>query len=92
MDGADPYWTQYTIVDAIAHLPFLQDFWLLLSSNMGSPHLRLDQLRGLTKISVHGMCKNYCSKLLSRLAKAIAQSPHITHLEIDLDGLNWGFG
>jgi hypothetical protein len=91
VNGDDPNWTRYTIVDTIAHLPLLQDFQLLLSSHLGSPHLQLDRLSGLTKILLHGTCVDYRSDLISKLAEAIARSPHITHLEIHPNGLNWGY-
>jgi hypothetical protein len=74
----DVQWTQNTVVDALATLPLLQHFHLTIGHG-ATPSLSVNRLSGLKKITISGI---YCSRIISTLANAIAQSPHLTQLVV----------
>jgi hypothetical protein len=75
-------------MNALSGLSHLQDFQLRLDGSfwgMQSPLLHLDRLSGLKKISLVSIrCINLRSRIIGRLAEAIAKCPHLLALQIDI--------
>ena len=70
-------------MDGILTLSRLQDFQLRLSGCWDtSLLLELDGLSQLKKLSIWGDCSNYQPDITSGVARAIKQSPQLTHLEV----------
>jgi hypothetical protein len=75
-------WTVTTVVNMITSLPTLQELHLDLEVSY-FPLTHLKHLCGLRKITLLGICHNYHSHIVVKLAEVITNSPQLMHLEMD---------
>jgi hypothetical protein len=81
----DPPWTQTTVINALSSLSRLQDLQVTSICNRLLPiHLELDHLSGLKKISITADYTHFTPPTISGLARLIAKSPQLVHLEVNL--------
>ncbi|KDR72800.1 hypothetical protein GALMADRAFT_101133 [Galerina marginata CBS 339.88] len=76
----DNQWAHSTVMDALKSLPNLREFWVSLPS-IKTP-VAWEHLKGLRQIHIEGTCDEHEDETFDSLAKAVAQSPQLTSIEI----------
>jgi hypothetical protein len=87
----EPMWAANITIDALASLPFLEDFELRLAIQesflLPVASFCLDRLSGLKRLKLDGICGTHHSRITAAMAEVISKSPDITQLEVNTDAM-----
>jgi hypothetical protein len=79
----DSDWTKTIVMDSIASLPSLEEIRISLGGSASL--LKLAQLKNMRKIQISGFCPEYRQDIIPGLQTLTANSPRLTHLDVDGD-------